>query len=235
MRLRCEVAASSCRPRSRRWSPPVWTRGWRTPRSRCDTSTRRTRGGTRVARRSGDSAAEPELRAYLLADRVEFRHDMCVTLAENPSWSATAWAQLSPLSMRWPPASRIGCIGGSCPTRIRSASSARFTTIWCSTSGTCCAPRRCRSGVNCAWRSAAAQSAQHLPAAGQSVADRPAVQRHGVIGGFVAAGARSRSCPARGTCSGRPGSSGAGSSRACCVHVGGGGSGGTFPNTYRMA
>lgn len=49
-----------------------------------------------MAHRSGDSAAEPELRAYLLADRVEFRHDMCVTLAENPSWSATAWAQLSP-------------------------------------------------------------------------------------------------------------------------------------------
>ena len=52
--------------------------------------------------------------------------------------------------------------------------------------------------LDCAWRSAAAQSAQHLPAAGQSAADRPAVQRHGVIGGFVAAGARSRSCPARG-------------------------------------
>jgi hypothetical protein len=32
----------------------------------------------------------------LLADRVAFRHDVCVTLAENPSWSATAWAQLSP-------------------------------------------------------------------------------------------------------------------------------------------
>ena len=49
-----------------------------------------------MARRSGNSAAEPELRAYLLADRVEFRHEMCVTLAENPSWSANAWARLSP-------------------------------------------------------------------------------------------------------------------------------------------
>jgi hypothetical protein len=49
-----------------------------------------------VAHKSGDSAAEPELGAYLLADRIEFRHQMCVILAENPSWSPTAWAQLSP-------------------------------------------------------------------------------------------------------------------------------------------
>jgi hypothetical protein len=57
---------------------------------------RPTPDGTPVAHKSGDSSAEPELRAYLLADRVAFRHDMGVTLAENPSWSATAWAQLSP-------------------------------------------------------------------------------------------------------------------------------------------
>jgi hypothetical protein len=44
-------------------------------------------------RRSAD--AEPELRQYLLADRVDFRHRMCTILAEDPSWSREAWRQLS--------------------------------------------------------------------------------------------------------------------------------------------
>lgn len=49
-----------------------------------------------MAHKSGDSEAEPELRAWLLADRTAFRHEMCTILAENPSWSSTAWQQLSP-------------------------------------------------------------------------------------------------------------------------------------------
>jgi hypothetical protein len=48
-----------------------------------------------VGRRSGDPDAEPELRAWLLADRRAFRHEMCTILAESPSWSSTAWQQLS--------------------------------------------------------------------------------------------------------------------------------------------
>jgi hypothetical protein len=48
-----------------------------------------------VGQRSGDQNAEPETRAYLLADRVDFRHRMCTTLAEDPSWSQEAWRQLS--------------------------------------------------------------------------------------------------------------------------------------------
>ncbi len=38
---------------------------------------------------------ETELRQWLLADRVEFRKQMCVTLAVDPAWSAQAWEQLS--------------------------------------------------------------------------------------------------------------------------------------------
>jgi hypothetical protein len=38
---------------------------------------------------------ETELSQWLLADRVEFRKQMCVTLAEDPAWSAQAWEQLS--------------------------------------------------------------------------------------------------------------------------------------------
>ena len=38
---------------------------------------------------------ETELRQWLLADRVGFRKQMCVTLAEDPAWSAQAWEQLS--------------------------------------------------------------------------------------------------------------------------------------------
>jgi hypothetical protein len=48
-----------------------------------------------VGQRSGGQDAEPELRQYLLADCVDFRHRMCNTLAEDPSWSRQAWQQLS--------------------------------------------------------------------------------------------------------------------------------------------
>jgi hypothetical protein len=57
-------------------------------------SGRPTQGGT-VGQRSGDQDAEPELRQYLLADHVDFRHRMCTILAEDPSWSREAWRQLS--------------------------------------------------------------------------------------------------------------------------------------------
>jgi hypothetical protein len=40
-------------------------------------------------------AGEAELRAYLLADRREFRKLMCVTLCENREWSALAWQECS--------------------------------------------------------------------------------------------------------------------------------------------
>jgi hypothetical protein len=39
--------------------------------------------------------AEAGLRAYLLADRIAFRKQMCTTLCENPAWSSVAWEQLS--------------------------------------------------------------------------------------------------------------------------------------------
>lgn len=48
-----------------------------------------------MAHKSEDADAEPELRAFLLAERTEFRHQMCTTLAENPDWSREAWRQLS--------------------------------------------------------------------------------------------------------------------------------------------
>ena len=48
-----------------------------------------------MGQRSGGQDAEPELRQYLLADCVDFRHRMCNTLAEDPSWSREAWRQLS--------------------------------------------------------------------------------------------------------------------------------------------
>jgi hypothetical protein len=38
---------------------------------------------------------ESTLRAFLLAEREEFRHRMCTTLAENADWSREAWRQLS--------------------------------------------------------------------------------------------------------------------------------------------
>jgi hypothetical protein len=41
------------------------------------------------------SDTEADLRAYLLADRIAFRKQMCTTLCEDPAWSSTAWEQLS--------------------------------------------------------------------------------------------------------------------------------------------
>ena len=38
---------------------------------------------------------EADLRAWLLADRVAFRKQMCTTLCEYPDWSSAAWSELS--------------------------------------------------------------------------------------------------------------------------------------------
>jgi hypothetical protein len=52
-----------------------------------------------VAQRSGDSDAEPELRAYLLEEAIGFRKLMVSTLLDpdHVDWAETAWEQLS-----WP-------------------------------------------------------------------------------------------------------------------------------------
>ena len=61
---------------------------------------------------------ETELRHWLLADRVEFRKQMCVTLAEDPTWSARRGSSSVTPSMRWPAASRTGCTVTNCLTVI---------------------------------------------------------------------------------------------------------------------
>jgi hypothetical protein len=49
-----------------------------------------------VGQRSGDPAAEPELRARLLAEAIEFRRSMVgVLLDPEHDWAKTAWEQLS--------------------------------------------------------------------------------------------------------------------------------------------
>jgi hypothetical protein len=54
------------------------------------------RDGTPVAHRAGDVNAEPELRAYLLAEAVEFRRNHVeILLDPGHDWAKTAWEQLS--------------------------------------------------------------------------------------------------------------------------------------------
>ena len=54
------------------------------------------RDGTLVAHKAGDSNAEPELRAYLLADAVEFRRNHVeILLDPEHDGAKTAWEQLS--------------------------------------------------------------------------------------------------------------------------------------------
>lgn len=49
-----------------------------------------------MAQRSGAADAEPELRAWLLADAVEFRRSMVAILLDpDHDWAEDAWAELS--------------------------------------------------------------------------------------------------------------------------------------------